>query len=101
MTLQKRPILITLVRFRPDTPIEQLLASAGHLTDGNQYAEVYVRRLSAHEWGLGLTYAQAGWDEDSYRRELGKVRTFLVQELGDYLIGWDIALEAYVSIRSA
>lgn len=85
-------------KFSDKISIEELIDVAKQWTTEDQnYLQLYVRKCSKNQYGIGFTYKLEGKSErDSMKKYTDPVSDFLKRRFGNDLVGWDIANPAWI-----
>lgn len=85
-------------KFSDKIPVEDLVKLAQKWAkEDENYSQLYVRKVSKDQYGIGFTYNPKGQDlKKAYDEYHYKVSDSLRRQFGNDLVGWDIATGPYV-----
>jgi len=97
--INPQEVIMGIWKFSEKIPVETLVELAQNWAkEDENYLQLYVRRVSKDQYGIGFTYDVEGqedlkkfYDEYHYR-----VSDVLRRQFGNDLAGWDIASSAYI-----
>lgn len=98
---EKRELIVGIWKFHERVPLDQLTAVAEKWAEDDCYQQLYIRKVSKDQYGIGFTYQAAGTvtDEvaqrvhDDYRE---RTSDQLRRSFGNDLVGWDISSPAWI-----
>lgn len=80
-------------KFSDKVPVDDLVALAQEWAkEDEKYLQLYVRKVSKDQYGIGFTYDAQGHDLKKFHDEyFYRVSDVLKRKFGNDLAGWDIA----------
>ncbi len=87
---KSKSLLIGLWKFREGVPFESLIKMAEKWAQDENYLQVYIRKVSKDQNGIGFVYTHDG-TKDYQDEYFDQTSDQLKREFGNGLVGWDIA----------
>ena len=80
-------------KFSDKIPMKDLIETAQKCADEDEkYLQLYIRKVSKNQYGIGFTYDIKGQDaKRAYDEYFYRVSDILKRTFGNDLVGWDIA----------
>ncbi|MBI2065329.1 MAG: hypothetical protein HYT62_04765 [Candidatus Yanofskybacteria bacterium] len=85
-------------KFSDRVTIEQLIELAKKAADNPKYLQVYIRKCSKDQYGIGFTYDYSDREptEGQNKEYMDPVMDSLKKQFGNDLVGWDIASPTWI-----
>lgn len=95
---KSQKLIMGIWKFSDKIPVEDLVKLAQKWADEDKnYLQLYVRKVSKDQFGIGFTYDIKGRDnKEAHDEYFDKVSDSLKRQFGNDLAGWDIATGPYV-----
>lgn len=97
MTKQQE-LLMGIWKFSDRIPVDELIKLAQEWAEKDKkYLQLYVRRVSKDQFGIGFTYEAKGQNlKEFHEKYVFDVSDILRRKFGNDLAGWDIASGPYI-----
>lgn len=87
---ESRSLILGLWKFNERVSNKDLLEIANEWAEDDNYVQIYIRKVSKDQYGIGFAYKHDGTKEsqDDYHF---KTSDFLRRKFGNDIVGWDLA----------
>jgi hypothetical protein len=94
----EQPWVMGLWKFRDRVTPEQLCAFAEQLAEDSRYTQLYVRKVSKDQHGIGFTYLlpEEEANEEGHNAYFERTSDILKRTFGNDLVGWDMANPVWI-----
>lgn len=91
--MEKQNNLITgLWKFKDSVSLSDLESFAEELAKDEKFKQVYIRKASKDQNGLGIAYlSDIDLDENNFDKFMDEMKDKLYRKFGSGLVGWDFA----------
>lgn len=83
-------LILGIWKFHERVGNKDLLEVANDWAREDKYKEVYVRKVSKDQLGIGFAY-ESGGTQEVYEEYFNKTSDYLKRKFGNDLVGWDIS----------
>jgi hypothetical protein len=82
-------------KFSDRVEIEQLAEVADEWAQDEKYLQLYIRKVSKDQNGIGFVYQAENGTKEEYDAFFDRISDGLKRQFGNDLVGWDIASKTY------
>ena len=88
--MTEKSLFIGIWKFHERVGNKDLLEVANEWADDEKYEQLYIRRVSKDQLGIGFSYASDG-SKEAYDEYFNSTTDWLKRKFGNDLVGWDIS----------
>lgn len=85
-----KSLVLGLWKFHERVSNKDLLEVANEWAKDDKYLQVYIRKVSKDQYGIGFAY-EAGGTKEGHDEYFDKTSDYLKRKFGNDLVGWDLA----------
>ena len=86
----EKNLILGIWKFHERVGNKDLLEVANERAKEDKYKEIYIRKVSKDQLGIGFAYESDGTKE-IYEEYFNKTSDYLKRKFGNDLVGWDIS----------
>ncbi|MCA9353543.1 hypothetical protein KC842_01585 [Candidatus Nomurabacteria bacterium] len=96
--MKNTTVAMGLWKFGGNITEQQLIELAESFSEDDRYLQVYIRKVSKDQMGVGFTYklSEDKDHESAYDEYFDKTSDSLKRKFGNDLVGWDLASPVWV-----
>ncbi len=83
-------LVLGLWKFHERVSNKDLLEVANEWAKDDRYLQVYIRKVSKDQYGIGFAY-DAGGTKEGHDEYFDRTSDYLKRKFGNDLVGWDLA----------
>lgn len=85
-----KSLILGLWKFNEKISNKDLLEVANEWAKDPNYTQLYIRRVSKDQLGIGFAYLSDG-ERDTQTKYMDETSDYLKRKFGNDLVGWDVA----------
>ena len=95
--MAEKSLIVGLWKFQERVGNKDLLEIANEWAKDEKYEQLYIRKVSKDQLGIGFAYTSDGTKED-YNKYFDATTDWLKRKFGNDLAGWDISVASGVHL---
>lgn len=88
--MTEKSLILGLWKFHERVDNKDLLEVANEWAKDDKYTQLYIRRVSKDQLGIGFAYMSDG-SREAYNKYFDQTTDWLKRKFGNDLVGWDIS----------